>query len=114
RALWGLHVTEGPIDSALLDDRNDYMRAWAIQLLVEREQIKAQKLMEMAEKDPSPFVRLYLASAAQRLDAKERWALAAALAMHEEDANDANLPLMYWYALEPLVSADPQRALSLV
>src|SRR5438105_2185270 len=34
RALWALHVTDGPIDSALLDDRNEYLRAWTIQLLV--------------------------------------------------------------------------------
>jgi hypothetical protein len=113
RALWGLHVTDGPIDPALLDDRNEYMRAWAIQLLVERGQFKTEKLMAMAENDPSPLVRLYLASAAQRLEAQDRWALAQKLAMHEEDANDANLPLMYWYALEPLVPQDSQRALSL-
>ncbi len=32
---------------------------------------------------------------------------------HAEDATDANLPLMYWYGIEPLVPADPARALSL-
>ena len=53
------------------------------------------------------------ASAAQRLDDSNRWSLAEKLALHDEDANDANLPLMYWYALEPLVPADAQRALSL-
>jgi hypothetical protein len=67
----------------------------------------------MAEKDPSPFVRLYLASAAQRLEPNDRWALAERLAMHDEDAADQNLPLMYWYALEPLVLEDQQRALAL-
>ncbi|HEV8606990.1 MAG TPA: PVC-type heme-binding CxxCH protein [Tepidisphaeraceae bacterium] len=113
RALWSLHVTDGPIDPALLDDENEYMRAWAIQLLMERGQLKPDKLLKMAEKDPSPLVRLYLASAAQRLDPADRWALAERLAMHDEDAADANLPLMYWYALEPLVPADPQRALTL-
>jgi hypothetical protein len=89
------------------------MRAWTIQLLMERGDVKPDKLLAMAEKDPSPFVRLYLASAAQRLDAPDRWNLAEKLAMHDGDANDANLPLMYWYALEPLVVGDQQRALSL-
>jgi len=89
------------------------MRAWAIQLLMEQDQISLEKLTTMAEKDPSPFVRLYLASAAQKLDAKDRWPLIERLAAHDEDAADANLPLMYWYALEPLVASDPQRALSL-
>src|SRR5205823_14982213 len=30
-----------------------------------------------------------------------------------EDAADANLPLMYWYGIEPLIAADPRRALEL-
>jgi putative membrane-bound dehydrogenase-like protein len=113
RALWTLHVTDGPIDPALLDDRNEYMRAWTIQLLMERGDVKTEKQLAMAEKDPSPFVRLYLASAAQRLTGNDRWNLAEKLALHDEDANDPNLPLMYWYALERLVPGDSHRALSL-
>src|SRR5262249_29286658 len=35
-----------------------------------------------------------------------------ALLAHPEDAADPNLPLMYWYAVEPLVPADPRRALN--
>jgi hypothetical protein len=35
------------------------------------------------------------------------------LAGHGEDVGDANLPLMYWYALEPMVVADGKRALGL-
>ena len=35
------------------------------------------------------------------------------LTQHAEDADDHNLPLMYWYAAEPLAEADPQRALAL-
>ena len=36
-----------------------------------------------------------------------------ALVAHGEDADDHNLPLMDWYALEPLAAADPARALKL-
>ncbi len=32
---------------------------------------------------------------------------------HAEDAKDHNLPLMYWYAMEPLADVDPARALAL-
>ncbi|MEZ6063791.1 MAG: c-type cytochrome [Planctomycetaceae bacterium] len=35
------------------------------------------------------------------------------LLAHAEDADDHNLPLMYWYAIEPLVPADPPRAMEL-
>jgi putative heme-binding domain-containing protein len=43
----------------------------------------------------------------------KRWDLVAALLQHGEDAGDHNLPLLYWFAAEPLVPADPARALAL-
>jgi hypothetical protein len=60
-----------------------------------------------------PRVRLALASALQRLPLDQRWPLAEALIQHAEDAEDHNLPQMYWYAIEPLVPTDPGRALEL-
>jgi putative heme-binding domain-containing protein len=67
----------------------------------------------LANSDPSPVVRLYLASGLQRVPLDKRWGLAAALAAHGEDATDANLPLMLWYGIQPLVTADATRALAL-
>ncbi len=58
-------------------------------------------------------MRLYLASAAQRLPASQRWDIVETLAAHGEDAADHNLPLMVWYAAEPLAGVDPARALAL-
>ncbi len=56
------------------------------------------------------MVRLYLASAMQRLPLEQRWDTLAALVSHGEDASDHNLPLMYWYAAEPLAAVDAARA----
>src|SRR5262249_49400542 len=56
---------------------------------------------------------LYIASGLQRLAAKERWGILQGLLTHGEDAKDHNLPLMYWYAAEPLAELDEERALSL-
>src|SRR5262249_3679799 len=67
----------------------------------------------MARDDPSPKVRLYLASALQRLPAPRRWEVAEALVAHGEDADDPNLPLMNWYAVAPLVPTDVARAVDL-
>ncbi|MEX0704928.1 MAG: PVC-type heme-binding CxxCH protein [Planctomycetales bacterium] len=67
----------------------------------------------MAASDPSPFVRLHLASALQRLPLDERWGIARGLLAHDEDNADANLPLMAWYGIEPLVPANPAKALEL-
>ena len=65
-----------------------------------------KKLRALAATDPSPVVRLYLASALQRLPAVQRLPVAQALVTHDEDARDANLPLLIWYGIEPLVSTD--------
>ena len=64
------------------------------------------------QSDPSPVVRLYLASALQRLPSSERWAIAERSAEHATDAKDANLPLMYWYGIEPLVASRPGKGRS--
>ena len=71
------------------------------------------RLVELATSDPSPVVRLYLASALQRLPLDQRWSLAAALMSHGEDAGDHNLPLVLWYGVEPLVAANPVKAIAL-
>lgn len=58
-------------------------------------------------------LRLAIASSLQKLPLADRWNIAEALIQHSEDATDHNLPQMYWYAIEPLVPADPDRALAL-
>lgn len=55
-------------------------------------------------------MRLALASCLQRLPVGERPLLATALVRRAEDADDHNLPLLVWYALIPLVEADPTQA----
>jgi putative membrane-bound dehydrogenase-like protein len=120
RALWTLHVTGGVTEALGLEtlgSSSEYVRAWAIQLLCEdkspSEAVRA-KLAELAKNDPSPLVRLYLASAAQRLSIEQRWPVLFALAGHAEDANDHNLPLMLWYAAEPAVAANPAKGVELL
>ena len=119
RALWALHVTGGltPAQAlTLLDDDSEYVRAWTIQLMCEDAPPASEardKLSAMAKADPSPVVRLYLASALQRLPLDQRWAIAERLVSHGGDADDHNLPLMIWYGVEPLVPADKDRALKL-
>jgi putative membrane-bound dehydrogenase-like protein len=122
RALWTLHVT-GQFQNELpkiLDDADPRLRGWAIRLLVEDPSIRPQlpsslqdKFREMAKDDSSSFVRLCLASALQRLASDKRWEIAGNLLSHGDDSSDANLPLMVWYGIEPLVAADPVRALEL-
>lgn len=121
RAMWALHVTgnlDAEVSRILLADKSAYVRGWAIQLAMETaaDGVSPSQLamfVGLAKSDPSPVVRLYLASAAQKLPLESRWDLLQALTSYEEDAGDHNLPLMYWYAAEPLADLDPARAIAL-
>jgi putative membrane-bound dehydrogenase-like protein len=119
RALWTLHATQSlPTELLLpaLQDHDAYIRGWAIQLLCEDQApppAARSRFLEMAEVDPSPVVRLYLAAACQRCPVEVRWQLLERLVLHPEDQDDHNLPKMEWFALEPLVVEDVQRALAL-
>ena len=100
------------LSGKLLSSYDEYVRAWTIQLLCEDHKPGDAALKEfarLAKEDPSPVVRLYLASACQRLTVAERAPIVEALLAHAEDATDHNLPLMYWYATEPIVAADPAK-----
>jgi putative membrane-bound dehydrogenase-like protein len=121
RALWSLHVI-GAADDALLTkmlaDPSPWVRGWAIQLLFENpdRQLSAElsdKLAQMARSDDSPVVRLYLASVCGRMSHAARWPILAGLLSHADDVKDHNLPLMYWYAIEPLAPDSPRRLLEL-
>lgn len=119
RALWALHAVgwlDEPQSLHLLADADPLVRSWVIRLAVERREASPfllDRFQSLATSDPSPVVRLALCSALQRVPVDARWPIATALVAHGEDASDHNLPLMNWYAVEPLVAADPPRAVSL-
>jgi len=132
RALWALQVTGGLSRdrlAVLLNHDSEHVRAWAIQFLCDSSAINAfqpqqnagwkleaevlQQFAVMAKTDPSPIVRLYLASAVQRLPFSERWSILEGLVSHAEDVSDNNLPRMYWFALEPMVPQHRRRSLGL-
>lgn len=75
------------------------------------EAIKRRALL--ARESRSPVVRLALASSLIRTPLADRWEILQGLIAHAEDTSDHNLPLMYWYAMEPLADVDPARALAL-
>ena len=118
RGLWALHVI-GALDEArllrALADPSPEMRGWGVQMACETAGAALPEAITaaLARGDTSPLVRLYLASALQRMPLESRWSLLAGLTRHAEDARDHNLPLMYWYAAEPLAANNPRRALAL-
>ena len=78
-----------------------------IQLLAEARKLSppiAEEFARLGRVDNSAVVRLYLAAALQRIPTDQREPILNGLLAHSEDAQDQNLPLMYWYALAPVVS----------
>ena len=119
RYLWARHAAAGQLEpdaqTAGFDDADPAVRGWTIRLLSQQTTplppATLAKFRALAESDPSPVVRLELASALRRLPLADRWPIVTALIAHDEDNADPNLPLMNWYAFEPLAALDPSRAL---
>lgn len=116
RGLWALHGIRALSEKkllGLLSHHDEYIRAWSIQLLGEGASIDDEILSKMASlgsQDPSPVVRLYLASILQRLRPEQRWDIATALLAREEDASDQNLPLVLWYGISDLFDTNEEKA----
>ena len=112
QGMWALHITNELEVTDILDalnDEDEYIRAWAIQLLTEdknpsRSAIKA--FVRLANEDLSPVVRLYLAAALQRMEPADKWSVGQALAMRNEDIEDHNIPKMLWFGMESVVASD--------
>ena len=119
RALWCLTSIDAVSETWLsqqLQHPSPHLRLWAIQLLADaptRSDQVALSFAELARTESSPLVRLYLASAMQKLPTSQRWSIALALANHTIDSSDRAQPLMVWYGIEPAVTENPKRALDL-
>lgn len=115
RALWALHVTDGNSESELiklLNHSEENIRSWAIQLLTEKKDISENTqiaIENLAKNEQSALVRLYLAAGMQRIPLAKRWNIVETLSKKAEDKIDQNIPLMLWYAAEPLVNLDLAR-----
>ena len=122
RCLWTLHSAGELNDDVALNiglnpKQDEYVRGWTIQLACEDKKPSEALLKEfarLAKEDPSPVVRLYLASACQRLSLEQRQPILENLLAHAEDADDHNLPLMYWYATEAVAAQGTAKAVPLL
>lgn len=138
RALWALRaVSASPSEFVqrltqarpALQPSSPSLRAWALRLAGDgtprvgpggpRVGSVPAEVVQLAG-DEHPAVRLaavsellqYAPTSGGRIDPTYVEALAR-LTARQDDANDPNLPLLCWYALEPLAEADPPRALAL-
>lgn len=125
RALWTMWCVGGVDGSRLqgyLRHEDEYVRAWAVHFAGETlKPTRGESLVGTDEspfhfseydfRDESPVVRRYLASLLQRMPLENRWQVAESLTSYSVDAHDRKIPLLVWYGFEPLVEADPSRAI---
>jgi hypothetical protein len=103
RGLWGLAAIGAldPIaDIQLLKHPDDAVRSWMIRTIGESP--GKYPLERLAAGDSSAAVRLAIAAVCQRLEPQVAWRLLTDLTRHS-DVNDPAVPLMTWFAMEPLV-----------
>ena len=64
---------------SLVKDKNEHMRIWAMKLMVDEGKASekaSETILEHAQKEKSPLVRLHLASIMRNLSDHDRWKLA--------------------------------------
>ena len=120
RALWALYVAGGLDDAWLIEQLNqpdEHLRVWAVKLLLDRGRPSgavADALTQLAERESSGLVLLFLSSALQQLPPQQRWPLALQLSSKSQFAEDPVLPLMIWYGIEPALPAGSASAIEMV
>ena len=131
RALWTLYATESLTSKRLGELMNVAKRevavtVWGFRLDGEDSALNSsslyRRLLDEAESGENATVLMQIASGLQRLPLTRgglnaRYSVATLLIRRERLAEDRNLSLMIWYAIEPLVTADeksPRAALSMI
>jgi putative heme-binding domain-containing protein len=114
-SFWTLRVIKMMPESMLhefLEDHDEHMRAWAVRFILE-EGLKdetAPTWLRKCARDRSPLVRLHIASSLQRAGMKVRIGINYELTRDAGGLSDPYLPLMLWYAVEPIVERSPDIA----
>lgn len=119
QALWSIYVSGGfdnPLAERTLNSPHEYVRAWTVRLLGDAKTLADRlqpKLVTLARDESSVVVRSQLACTAKRLPADVAMPIVAALLRHDEDVNDAHVPLLLWWAIEDKAISDTSLILRL-
>ena len=105
--LWALDALEAA-DPLPLEDKDPYLRRWAVKIVGERGQGMAAELAAMAKSETNLEVCAQLLASAKRLPTKQ--ALPMLWAATREDES-GRLPLLAWWALESKVGQDREAIL---
>ena len=112
-ALWALYVSGGWSDrdfDQIGDHTNEYVRAWAVRFLGDEEQTVSAfvfpDLVEKARTEASPAALAQLACTAKKLPPEQCYELVQAFLENRVVADDPQLPLLVWWAMESCNTRD--------
>jgi putative membrane-bound dehydrogenase-like protein len=118
--LWALNAAGGLTEETAgkqLDHADPYVRLWTVRILCDDGELAAplaDKLADLAYRDPNVEVRSQLASSARRLPAKLALPILKNLAGRSEDVKDPLLPLLIWWGMEAKADGDRDAVLALL
>ncbi len=117
--LWALNASGGflpQVAARLLAHEQEDLRTWTIRLLGDSKRIPAEvwpTLLAAARTESSSLVRSQLACTCKRLPGEQALPLLGVLLGHSEDAGDAFIPLLLWWALEDKATSQRAEVLAL-
>jgi putative heme-binding domain-containing protein len=117
--LWALNTSTPLTDGHYLRSFNDadpYFRLWNVRLACDDGVVSdqlAERLADLAYRDPNVEVRSQLACSARRLPAAQSLPIVKRLAERSEDVDDIHIPLLLWWAIEAKADADRDTVLEL-
>ncbi|MBC7853075.1 MAG: c-type cytochrome, partial [Pirellulaceae bacterium] len=118
--LWAINTTGGGLGDvqtlAALGHADPYVRLWAVRLACDDYRVSseiAQKLADLAYREPNVEVRNQLACSARRLPTEQSLVIVKNLASRSEDVGDIHIPLLLWWAIEAKADASREEVLKL-
>ncbi|QXD25947.1 dehydrogenase [Opitutia bacterium ISCC 51] len=118
-ALWAINLLGGfdkEIRKTALAHTHPHVRKWAVRLIGDEktaEDWELSTMRDLAASDPNIEVRQQLSSTAKRLQINGSLSIVRELMKRDEDAEDAFMPLLVWWALEAFISNNPDQVVSL-
>lgn len=118
-ALWAINLSGGFTDAVAaigLHHQDPFVRMWAVRLLGDANNVSAiasTELSMLASLELHPEVRSQLAATAKRLPGSAAIPIIRNLLKNHNDANDPDIPLQTWWALEPKAVSDRKEMLAM-
>jgi putative membrane-bound dehydrogenase-like protein len=115
-AAWNTGANSDFLPFTLLDHSDPYVRLWMVRLACDDGEVSrelADKLADLAYREPHVEVRSQLACSARRLPAGQSLPIVRNLCKRSEDASDIHIPLLLWWAIEAKADKDREAVLDL-